>query len=59
MIGVTVPEARRLFNLAATAADLATAVFHLGWSDWRRRHQARSRWFHHRTRLGHYVAATP
>lgn len=59
MIAVTVPEARRLFNLAATTADLATVVFHLGWSDWRRRHQARSRWFHHRTRLGQDAAAAP
>jgi SRSO17 transposase len=59
MIGVTVPEARRLFNLAATATDLATITFHLGWSDWRRRHQARSRWCHHQTRLRRDTAASP
>jgi SRSO17 transposase len=26
---------------------------HLSWSDWRRRHQARARWHHYRTRLAH------
>jgi SRSO17 transposase len=59
MIGVTAPEARRLFNLATTATDLATLVFHLGWSDWRRRHQARSRWCHHQTRLRRDTATAP
>jgi hypothetical protein len=59
MIGVTIPEARRLFNLAAITTDLATLTFHLDWSDWRRRHQARSRWFHHRTRLRQYAAPAP
>jgi hypothetical protein len=59
MIGVTVPEARRLFNLATTATDLATLVFHLGWSDWRRKHQARSRWCHHQTRLRRDTATAP
>jgi hypothetical protein len=49
-IALTVTEARRLFQLfTALLRDLPTAVairrmaFHLQWSSWRRRHQARSR----------------
>jgi hypothetical protein len=59
MIGVTVPEARRLFNLASTITDLAALTFYLGWSDWRREHQARARWHHHRTRLRQDAGAPP
>lgn len=57
-IALTVPEAQRLFHLfmmltsalppCTTSAQIA---FHLRWSDWRRRHQARARWHHYRTRL--------
>jgi hypothetical protein len=50
--------AQRLFHLFATLirtpplhAVRAWITRHLNWSDWRRRHQARGRWFHHRTRL--------
>jgi SRSO17 transposase len=57
-IALTVPEAQRLFHLftmltcalppCPTRAQIA---LHLRWSDWRRRHQARARWHHYRTRL--------
>jgi SRSO17 transposase len=49
LIPLTVAEIKRLTNLATrTGQQLA---HHLRWSWWRRRHQARARWFHHRTRL--------
>jgi hypothetical protein len=49
LIPLTVAEVKRLANLAAqTGCELA---HHLRWSWWRRRHQARARWFHHRNRL--------
>jgi SRSO17 transposase len=58
-IALTVPEAQRLFHLFTmlTRGDLPTCTtrahleLHLRWSDWRRRHQARARWHHYRTRL--------
>ncbi|MFD4974095.1 hypothetical protein ACFWOI_28750, partial [Streptomyces sp. NPDC058424] len=57
-IALTVPEARRLFQLFTTLLqDLPAALaarrmaFHLHWSTWRRRHQARSRWHHYKRRL--------
>jgi hypothetical protein len=57
-IALTVPEAQRLFHLLTTLTlDLpphfvrARRALHLRWSDWRRRHQARARWHHYRTRL--------
>ncbi|WKX06046.1 hypothetical protein [Streptomyces sp. NL15-2K] len=57
-IALTVTEARRLFQLfTALLRDLPTAVatrrmaFHLQWSSWRHRHQARSRWHHYKRRL--------
>jgi SRSO17 transposase len=49
LIPLTVPEIRRLlaaFLLRAWPPDHAT-----NWLDWRRRHQARARWYHQRTRL--------
>ena len=59
IIALTVPEAQRLFHLFATlTTDLpprtahARLTLHLRWSHWRRRrHQARARWHHYRTRL--------
>jgi len=49
LIPLTVAEIKRLTNLVTrTGQQLA---HHLQWSWWRRRHQARARWFHHRTRL--------
>jgi SRSO17 transposase len=49
LIALTVAEVKRLTNmLTRTSRHLN---HHLRWSWWRRRHQARARWFHHRTRL--------
>ncbi|MFJ2030012.1 hypothetical protein [Streptosporangium sp. NPDC087985] len=48
MIPVTIAEIKRLFNAAtATTPSLPHAAH---WSIWRRRHQARARWFHKRAR---------
>jgi SRSO17 transposase len=49
MIPLTVPEVRRL--LAAALARHNPEHLAVRWLTWRRRHQARSRWFHQRTRL--------
>jgi len=49
LIPLTVAEVKRLFNLI-TRRHLPEH-HHLRWSIWRRRHQARARWFHHRARL--------
>jgi SRSO17 transposase len=52
MIALTVPEAHRLLILSDDVRNLpATAAFRTAWTTWRRRHQARARWFHHRKRL--------
>jgi SRSO17 transposase len=51
MISLTVPETRRLLAEAAKPSGHDTH-----WRNWRRRHQARSRWFHQRTRLGRQYA---
>jgi SRSO17 transposase len=55
MTKVTVAEARRLLAIAASTATTAAKLFHLRWSQWRRRHQARARWHHWRTRLRRYA----
>jgi hypothetical protein len=59
-IALTVTEARRLFQLFTNLLrDLPAALaarrmaFHLQWSTWRRRHQARARWHHYKRRLTH------
>jgi SRSO17 transposase len=49
VIRFTVVEVKRLFNLLTRVWQ--TAEHHLHWSRWRRRHQARARWYHHRARL--------
>jgi SRSO17 transposase len=49
LIALTVAEIKRLFLLASR--HLQPETHHLHWVWWRRRHQARARWFHHRTRL--------
>jgi SRSO17 transposase len=49
MIPLTVPEVKRL--LAAALARHHPEGLAVRWHGWRRRHQARSRWFHQRTRL--------
>jgi SRSO17 transposase len=57
LIALTVPEIHRLLILHDELRDLPAAAaqrrtdFRQRWSTWRRRHQARARWFHHRTRL--------
>jgi SRSO17 transposase len=49
MIALTVPEISRL--LAATLPPPGPPGHAWHWLDWRRRHQARARWHHQRTRL--------
>ena len=48
MIPLTVPEVRRLLAANRSPAPLGLTIH---WSGWTRRHQARARWFHQRTRL--------
>ena len=49
LIPLTVAEIKRLFNLITRRHQ--PQHHHLRWGLWRRRHQARARWFHHRARL--------
>ena len=49
LIPLTVVEIKKLFNLATRIWRSTNHYLH--WSWWRRRHQARARWYHHRTRL--------
>jgi hypothetical protein len=49
LIALTVAETKRLFMLVTR--ELLPETHHPHWTWWRRRHQARARWFHHRTRL--------
>ena len=49
LIPLTVAEVKRVFNLITRAWQPIRHYLH--WSWWRRRHQARARWFHQRTRL--------
>lgn len=49
LIAFTVNEIKRLFLLLNR--KIHDIAHHLQWSEWRRRHQARARWFHHRARL--------
>ena len=49
LIPFTVPEVKRLYMLFNQA--LHSIAHGLRWSRWRRRHQARARWYHHRARL--------
>jgi hypothetical protein len=49
LIPLTIPEVKRLFNLLTRVWHATT--HHLHWSWWRRRHQARARWFHQRARF--------
>jgi len=49
MIPLTIPEIKRLLAALTTRPMPAWLVIH--WDAWTRRHQARSRWFHQRTRL--------
>ena len=49
MIPLTVPEIKRLLAAVLRHAHPRGHAGH--WLDWRRRHQARSRWYHQRARL--------
>jgi SRSO17 transposase len=49
LIPLTVVEIKKLFNLATRV--WRDTGHYLHWSWWRRRHQARARWYHHRARL--------
>lgn len=49
LIPLTIREIKKLFNAATRRTPTADLTAH--WSRWRRRHQARARWFHQRTRL--------
>jgi SRSO17 transposase len=49
MIPLTVPEIKRLLAAILRHARPHSHAGH--WLDWRRRHQARSRWYHQRARL--------
>jgi SRSO17 transposase len=49
LIPLTVAETKRLVNLLTRSWH--SLEHHLHWHIWRRRHQARARWFHQRTRL--------
>jgi SRSO17 transposase len=49
MIPLTIPEIKRLLAALATRPLPRWLIIH--WDAWTRRHQARSRWFHQRTRL--------
>jgi SRSO17 transposase len=54
-IGLSATETARLDRLArdrkAGLISLTRLAFHLRWSRWRRRHQARARWHHYSTRM--------
>jgi hypothetical protein len=56
LIPLSVAEVKRLHNLLSRA--LHGIAHHLRWNWWRRRHQARARWYHQRTRLRREVAVT-
>jgi SRSO17 transposase len=54
MIPLTVPEIKRLLAEVLTRRHPRDHAAH--WLAWRRRHQARSRWFHQRARLNRQYA---
>jgi SRSO17 transposase len=56
LIALTVAEIKRLFILVTRR--VLPETHHLHWIWWRRRHQARARWFHHRTRLRQRLLTT-
>ena len=56
LIALTVAEVKRLFMLVTR--QLLPEAHHLHWIWWRRRHQARARWFHHRARLRRQLQPT-
>jgi hypothetical protein len=56
LIALTVAEIKRLFTLLTRRFQ--PQEHHLHWTLWRQRHQARARWFHHRTRLQRQTTQT-
>ena len=56
LIALTVAEIKRLFILVTR--KLHSEAHHLHWIWWRRRHQARAKWFHHRARLRRQAGTT-
>ena len=56
LIALTVAEVKRLFILVTRR--LLPPAHHLRWVWWRRRHQTRARWFHHRARLQRHTLTT-
>jgi SRSO17 transposase len=56
LIALTVVEIKRLFMLVTRR--LLPESHHLHWTWWRRRHQARARWYHHRARLRRQLSTT-
>ncbi len=50
LLPLTVPEVRRLL-VRLLWNDWPSQAHILAWSRWRRRHQARARYFHYRMRL--------
>lgn len=56
LIALTVAEVKRLFTLLTRRA--LPEAHHLRWLWWRQRHQARARWYHHRTRLRRHTLTT-
>jgi SRSO17 transposase len=52
MIPLTVPETMRLLARPPPPGSIGH------WLNWRRGHQARSRWYHQRTRLGRHIQIT-
>jgi hypothetical protein len=50
LLPLTVPEVRRL-RCGLVWRNVPSQAHTLAWSRWRRRHQARARYFHYRTRL--------
>jgi hypothetical protein len=56
LIALTVAEIKRLFCLVTRCFQ--PEIHRLHWVWWRRRHQARAKWFHHRTRLRRQPAQT-
>lgn len=56
LIPLTIPEIKRL--IAETTATPRPPAHTTHWVNWRRHHQARSRWFHKRTRLARNIENT-
>jgi hypothetical protein len=54
LIPLTVHEVKRLLAAALSQPEPPGHAAH--WLEWRRRHQARSRWFHQRARLARNYA---